>query len=53
MRNKENYEKYVTINDYKQTGIIENCIFNKLDDFHVTNNVGVDVMQDILEGVCQ
>lgn len=54
LRDEKNYDDHLKINDYKKTGVVvENCLFNELTDFHVTKNVGVDVMHDILEGTCQ
>ncbi|XP_055842787.1 uncharacterized protein LOC129909740 [Episyrphus balteatus] len=52
LRNRENYEQDVAVNDYKQTGIHENSVFNSIKSFHVTSNYSVDVMHDIFEGVC-
>lgn len=50
LRNVENYTKHCTD---KSHGIIENCIFNNLINFHVTKNISVDPMHDLLEGVCR
>jgi len=30
----------------------EPCIFNKISFFHITSNLAVDIMHNILEGVC-
>lgn len=51
LRNVQNYENDILINDVKQTGIKENSIFNSLLGFHVTENYSVDIMHDILEGI--
>lgn len=53
LQTSENYETDLAKNNQKITGIVENCIFHSLPDFHVTRNISVDVMHDILEGVCQ
>lgn len=50
--NKCNYEEDVIKNDYKQTGVHENSIFNLIHSFHVVQNFSVDLMHDIFEGVC-
>ncbi len=49
LRTKENYSEHVT---NKVNGVIEECVFHKMD-FHVTENINVDAMHDVLEGVCQ
>ena len=52
LRNKINYEVDVLVANEKTTGVKERCIFHKLYDFHLTENVSVDLMHDFLEGVC-
>lgn len=49
LRNRSNYEE-----DLKglKNGIKEECIFHKVTGFHVTENLIVDFMHDLLEGVC-
>lgn len=44
-----NYD--VQLNNVFETGINENCIFNKIPNFHVIENVVCDFMHDIPEGV--
>lgn len=51
LRNPTNYSKDVESNDFSKTGIKEECVFNRIPSFHVTNNSFVDVMHDICEGV--
>lgn len=53
IRTKSSYETDLLKNNAKLTGITESCIFHAIPDFHVTKNLSVDVMHDILEGVCQ
>lgn len=53
LRTEENYSKDCVSNNYKLTGIKENSVWNQLKNFHVTDNLCVDIMHDILEGVCQ
>lgn len=48
LRNLENYKKHCTDKSY---GIIENCIFNNVVNFHVTRNLSIDPMHDLLEGI--
>lgn len=52
LRNKNNYQNDLTVNNASLTGIKENSIFNQIKDFHVTENYSVDIMHDMLEGVC-
>jgi hypothetical protein len=35
------------------TGINQACVFNEISSFHVTENYAVDIMHDLLEGVCK
>lgn len=42
LRNKRNYEEDVIKNDYKQTGIHENSVFNLVNSFYVVQNFSVD-----------
>lgn len=52
---KENVDMIRTVNNYEinSDGIQENCIFNTIPSFHVTNNFSVDPMHDIFEGICR
>jgi len=52
MRNEENYSQGVAIDDLSLTGINELCVWNQTIDFHVVYNYSVDLMHEILEGVC-
>ena len=51
LRNISNYNSLLRIRDPKQSGIKEECVFNKILGFHVTKNPAVDVMHDIGEGI--
>lgn len=53
-------KRYVrTQNDYLNCvinstfGIQEECIFNKIPNFHVLENISIDLMHDLLEGICR
>jgi len=50
--NKENYCNDLEINNVSLTGLKGPSIWNELPDFHVTSNSSVDIMHDVLEGVC-
>lgn len=51
-RTVDSYNSDVALNDVSQTGIKAECVFNTLPSFHVVNNVSVDIMHDVFEGVC-
>jgi len=53
MRNKINYASDLLLNDLSYTGIKERCVWNDLISFTVTDNFSVDIMHDMLEGVCK
>lgn len=53
LRNEVNYSTDIAINNLSLTGIKELCVFHEIQSFHVTNNYAVDIMHDILEGVCK
>ncbi|XP_066590791.1 uncharacterized protein [Prorops nasuta] len=52
LRNKIKYEIDIRKNDISQTGIKERCVFNDVNNFHVTENYCADIMHDLFEGVC-
>lgn len=37
----------------KKHGIIEECIFHSIENFHFIRNISIDVMHDLFEGVCR
>jgi len=53
LRNKTNYDEDILINNITLTGLKEVCVFNQINSFHLTQNFAVDIMHDILEGVCK
>lgn len=50
IRTQNNYYNDVT---NSTCGIKEECIFNKVPNFNICENVAVDPMHDILEGICR
>ncbi len=46
-RNRDDYQQHVALND----GIKEDSCLNTVKYFHVTDNVGVDIMHDVRDGV--
>jgi len=52
LRNSINYADDLELNDVLLTGVKESCVWNEISSFHVTQNYCVDIMHDMLEGVC-
>lgn len=52
MRTVDSYQKDLLLNDVSQTGLKEDSVFNKIKGFHILQNVVVDIMHDLFEGVC-
>lgn len=53
LRNKTNYETDLSRNSLYETGIRQPCVWNRVIDFHAVENYCVDIMHDLLEGVCK
>ncbi|XP_050063305.1 uncharacterized protein LOC126552640 [Aphis gossypii] len=53
LRNPINYSDDVITDDVSRTGIKELCVWNDVESFDVTSNFSVDIMHDMLEGVCK
>ena len=51
-RTVENYEQHCSINNHSVTGVKEKSCWNNMKNFHVTNNLCIDIMHDLFEGVC-
>lgn len=52
-RNVEQYHLDVIEGDVSNSGIKEICVWHDVLGFNVLDNVGVDIMHDLLEGVCK
>lgn len=52
LRTKENYLQDLTVGNVSLTGIKEPCVWNQINDFHAVCNYSIDLMHDVLEGVC-
>lgn len=52
LRKQQYYKSDLLLDDFKETGVRGNCIFNDLKAFHVTENISLDFMHDLFEGVC-
>lgn len=51
LRNEINYSDDLLKNDFKETGIHQNCVFNQIPSFHVAQNFVFDLMHDLFEGI--
>ncbi|XP_061397590.1 uncharacterized protein LOC133333291 [Musca vetustissima] len=51
-RTYANYRLDVNTGDPSKTGIVSECVFNKIPSFHVVDNLSVDAMHDVFEGIC-
>ncbi|KAJ1528952.1 hypothetical protein ONE63_007320 [Megalurothrips usitatus] len=51
LRNRLNYVNDVAVNDVGLTGVKENCVWNRIPTYHVTENISCDVLHDVYEGV--
>ena len=51
LRDVVSYEMDVLQNRFEKTGIKERCIFNDIKNFHICENISVDVMHDLYEGI--
>lgn len=51
LRNIDNYIVDVNTKNVTLTGIVESCIWNNVNSFHVVYNYSVDLMHDLLKGV--
>lgn len=52
LRNEENYESQLLVDDSSKTGIKERCVWLGLDGFDIFEHVAVDILHDFLEGCC-
>ena len=52
LRNCENYQADVDLQNPRETGIKASCLLNDFEHFHVGTNYAPDIMHDILEGIC-
>ncbi|KAE8743405.1 hypothetical protein FOCC_FOCC011010 [Frankliniella occidentalis] len=49
-RTRANYEIDVAANNYRETGVKEECAFNHVQSYDVCTNIFVDLLHDISEG---
>ncbi|KAH9642468.1 hypothetical protein HF086_007600 [Spodoptera exigua] len=53
LRTLSNYESDLRLGNPSETGIKEKCVWFGIKDFDLFNQIGVDCMHDILEGVAK
>lgn len=51
-RTYENYVLQLRGKNPKESGVVQKCVFNRIPSFHVIDNLSVDAMHDVLEGIC-
>lgn len=51
LRSVESYDILVANIESENMGIKESCIFNELTNFHICENISVDVMHDVFEEI--
>ncbi|KAJ1518948.1 hypothetical protein ONE63_011436 [Megalurothrips usitatus] len=51
LRTPENYQADVQLDNYTETGIKEECIFNQLPSFETPTDISLDEFHDLVEGV--
>ncbi|XP_037931098.1 uncharacterized protein LOC119665910 [Teleopsis dalmanni] len=51
LRTNENYKHDLNLCQPKSTGILEECVFERIPSFTVIENKAVDAMHDVLEGL--
>lgn len=51
LRDRNSYEADLRTADSSQTGLKRDSVLNNLSFYHVSDNVAVDIMHDVLEGV--
>lgn len=52
-RSQESYLKDIAECSVSKSGIKETCVWSDIKDFNIIEQLGVDVMHDLLEGVCK
>uniref|UniRef100_A0ABD2WCL6 Uncharacterized protein n=1 Tax=Trichogramma kaykai TaxID=54128 RepID=A0ABD2WCL6_9HYME len=53
LRTTDNYSMLLETKDIAVTGLKEECVFHKIKNFHMCENICVDVMHDCWEGICR
>lgn len=51
LRTHTSYTTDVAVANSALTGIKEECVFNEVNSFYVTENTYIDIMHDVLEGI--
>lgn len=52
LRAVEVYKKDITLNNFKTSGVRKKCVFNELSKVHIISCPSVDIMHEVLLGVC-
>ena len=51
IRTIASYNDDVLTGNFTETGIKERCVFNEINKFHICENISLDVMHDVCEGI--
>ena len=51
VRTVKSYANDILKNKFAETGVKEQCVFNKINKCHICKNITVDVMHDLSEGI--
>lgn len=52
LRNEKNYSSDLLAENVSETGIKETSVLSNISSFKITDNVTVDIMHDLFEGIC-
>lgn len=52
LRDPVNYKEDLQLNSYVQTGLKEECTFHDVPSFHIADNLSVNELHDLRDGLC-
>lgn len=52
LRDPVSYKEDLKLDDYTKTGLKEECTFNEVPSFHMVENLSIDELHDLREGLC-
>lgn len=51
LRNRVNYEEDIILANTENAGIAQNSVFNRINNYHVVDNMYADLLHDVFEGI--
>lgn len=51
LRNRDNYEEDIILANTENAGIAQNSVFNRINNYHVVDNMYADLLHDVFEGI--